>query len=206
MKKFLSFLVVVSFVAFIPNVAKTSDIIGTWAVDTAAYVYDSSGNLTNTIYEHIDETPVWEQGGEVRNPFWWFELDPSASRYTAIGNTTLNNDMLTYAYNEDYDIWFESNLVEFYLVVIGDMYVGEAKVIMTGNYGQAGWRHDPNDPLQWDDYTGYLDFIPWGYSAETEGMYVHQILSGSRIPIPGAIWLLGAGLIGLVGFRRKFGK
>jgi hypothetical protein len=28
----------------------------------------------------------------------------------------------------------------------------------------------------------------------------------SAVPIPGAVWLLGSGLIGLVGFRRKFRK
>jgi len=51
-----------------------------------------------------------------------------------------------------------------------------------------------------------MDFIPYAYDADLDGMSVHVILSGSRIPIPGAIWLLGSGLIGLVGFRRKFRK
>jgi len=32
------------------------------------------------------------------------------------------------------------------------------------------------------------------------------VLTGSPVPIPGAIWLLGSGLIGIVGIRRKFKK
>jgi hypothetical protein len=31
-------------------------------------------------------------------------------------------------------------------------------------------------------------------------------LSSNNVPIPGAVWLLGSGLIGLVGIRRKFRK
>ena len=29
---------------------------------------------------------------------------------------------------------------------------------------------------------------------------------GSPVPLPGAVWLLGSGLLGLVGLRRKFKK
>jgi len=32
------------------------------------------------------------------------------------------------------------------------------------------------------------------------------IISGTTVPIPGAVWLLGSGLIGIVGIRRKFKK
>ena len=35
---------------------------------------------------------------------------------------------------------------------------------------------------------------------------ISEVLTVSPVPIPGAIWLLSSGLIGLVGFRRKFKK
>jgi len=31
-------------------------------------------------------------------------------------------------------------------------------------------------------------------------------VTGYLVPIPTAVWLLGSGLVGLVGFRRKFRK
>lgn len=33
---------------------------------------------------------------------------------------------------------------------------------------------------------------------------VYELDSITVVPIPSAIWLLGAGLIGLIGFRKKF--
>ncbi len=114
--------------------------------------------------------------------------------------------MVSYSYNENYSVWFEQIYTDLYWVVIGDMLTGEGNLIYTGNYGLAGWRHDPSEPLQWDDQTGYLDFISWGYDANLDEMRMHQIMPGSRIPVPSAILLLGSGLIGLVGLRRKFGK
>ena len=44
-----------------------------------------------------------------------------------------------------------------------------------------------------DGYFGYLDNI------NVDG-------KANNVPIPGAIWLLGSGLIGLAGLRRKFQK
>ncbi len=38
------------------------------------------------------------------------------------------------------------------------------------------------------------------------GVEYDTLKMGNAVPIPGAIWLLGSGLIGLAGIRRKFGK
>jgi len=49
-------------------------------------------------------------------------------------------------------------------------------------------------------YDGYA-------SAETSSFAEYWIEVGpSTVPVPGAVWLLGSGLIGLVGFRRKLRK
>ena len=68
-------------------------------------------------------------------------------------------------------------------------------------------------------------YFPWG-AAVTNLQALNQILSSADgtvsfliatlnfdessttapVPVPGAVWLLGSGLIGLVGFRRKFKK
>ncbi len=39
-----------------------------------------------------------------------------------------------------------------------------------------------------------------------DGSFEGTLTHLSAVPIPAAIWLLGSGLIGLVGFRRKLGK
>lgn len=68
------------------------------------------------------------------------------------------------------------------------------------------------DPSLWSD--SYIDGNwvatisgPWSYT-HTEGDRGYYSFSGTGtvVPIPGAIWLLGSGLIGLAGFRRKFRK
>lgn len=38
----------------------------------------------------------------------------------------------------------------------------------------------------------------------TEGTYTGGFSAGQQVPIPGAVWLLGSGLVGFVGLRRKF--
>lgn len=45
----------------------------------------------------------------------------------------------------------------------------------------------------------------YNYS-EQPAWAVHDGDVGSPVPLPGAIWLLGSGLIGIVGIRRKFKK
>ncbi len=78
--------------------------------------------------------------------------------------------------------------------------------------GKVVWN-DGNDFHDMDDAT--LSYAhdhgnaPWtlltpsGYVASTPGVMPIKV---NVVPIPGAIWLLSAGLIGLVGIRRKFKK
>jgi hypothetical protein len=45
----------------------------------------------------------------------------------------------------------------------------------------------------------------WGYpSYPTNFWFNFNNLTTTPVPLPGAVWLLGAGLVGLLGFRRKF--
>ena len=43
-----------------------------------------------------------------------------------------------------------------------------------------------------------------GYPAFIDQVVIDTVCVGSAVPIPGAVWLLGSGLVGLVGLRRKF--
>lgn len=42
-----------------------------------------------------------------------------------------------------------------------------------------------------------------GMSTDIEATYESFYMEGNPVPIPGAVWLLGSGLVGLAGFRRK---
>jgi hypothetical protein len=58
------------------------------------------------------------------------------------------------------------------------------------------------DPLKPTD-----DFTPAIVSAKfQEGEIAGGSAYGATVPIPGAVWLLGSGIIGLVFIRRKFKK
>ena len=53
--------------------------------------------------------------------------------------------------------------------------------------------------------TGSLTTIEFGFRYNSLGYGLDDV-SVNAVPIPGAIWLLGSGLIGLIGMRRKFRK
>jgi hypothetical protein len=44
------------------------------------------------------------------------------------------------------------------------------------------------------------------YDQATNNAYKYGIAEYTPVPIPGAVWLFGAGLMGLVGIRRRFQK
>ncbi len=52
-------------------------------------------------------------------------------------------------------------------------------------------------------FNGIVGFASYGPGPN---VYESYIFYGEPVPIPGAVWLLGSGLIGLVGFRRKLKK
>ena len=69
---------------------------------------------------------------------------------------------------------------------------------VTGDYslrinfiGREG--SDPNEEL----------LLAWQRFGDSEGLAADVELVTSQVPLPGAVWLLGAGIFGLVGLRRK---
>jgi hypothetical protein len=88
-------------------------------------------------------------------------------------------------------------------------------VTMTGYDGGVP-EISVNDPgnngvHQWPPENAAWNLVPHANSLHiTNGQYAGNFIVGamtmSPVPIPSAFWLLGLGLVGLVGFRRKFRK
>ena len=66
---------------------------------------------------------------------------------------------------------------------------------LASSYDYIGFKFSP---ISGSDAFGFVDY--WTFPEKRSGLLYEETV----IPIPGAIWLFGTGLIGLVGVRRKF--
>ncbi|QJB55338.1 hypothetical protein [Pseudodesulfovibrio sp. zrk46] len=66
------------------------------------------------------------------------------------------------------------------------------------------WTSIDSDPLTFASLTDYAGPALGIVQIQFDGFYAMASLEASPTPIPGAVWLLGSGLLGLVGLRRKF--
>ena len=87
----------------------------------------------------------------------------------------------------------------------GDEFAISVQSFQTGTGGvqnQYVWHRDLDSA---DLYTDGSAFYNSGYLGTTDFIF-KTFVETNPVPIPGAIWLLGSGLIGLVGFRKNLLK
>ncbi len=65
--------------------------------------------------------------------------------------------------------------------------------------GGMGWVTPPASPMALEAYN---DFDGTGWN--NYPLYLSARIEGFPVPVPGAVWLLSSGLIGLAGWKRKF--
>jgi hypothetical protein len=83
-------------------------------------------------------------------------------------------------------------------------------------FSYTNWRsNEPNDDAALGGNADFLT-IRWEKDGDARGTWADRPIGSTKtigyvveydqIPIPGAVWMLGSGLIGLIFFRRKFTK
>lgn len=128
----------------------------------------------------------------------WFTIDLGNSYWVEdIVVQVDNNDNYKVDYSTDGSSW--TNLL-----------------YISSGYGEIGWGMDTMSTISGDpEYISQLDF-----SAKVEARYLKIYATGgdnmysvselqaygTPVPLPGALWLLGSGFIGLLGLGRRFVK
>ncbi|MFA5904067.1 MAG: hypothetical protein WC836_09005, partial [Desulfobacula sp.] len=73
-------------------------------------------------------------------------------------------------------------------------------IVNSGYWSGTGYAAHPTYAWYFYMYLGYQDFIDKSGNAYGLAVRSGQV---STVPVPGAFWLLGSGLVGLVGLARK---
>jgi len=99
-------------------------------------------------------------------------------------------------------------------VPVNEWFLLKSYLVSTAQLDYDGSLTNDQDLTSDFYYTLFLNSLQAGgltlYSTDVDLFGIPNLQPGTfgenPIPIPGAVWLLGSGFIGIVGFRRKFKK
>lgn len=74
------------------------------------------------------------------------------------------------------------------------------QTLRTGDRYLWGWETSSE---HWNDLPVYWDEESQMWLLEDDNMQVDMAFGLTTVPVPGAVWLFGSGLVGLIGLRRK---
>lgn len=151
---------------------------------------------SDSAYLNYFDVPIWNSHGDE--------------------TTTMQFDLVTF--NEDYS---SLSTIETYLLTLGSagsmdsysLYSNDNPLLVAGNEywllasspDAVGWLYTTSSDTsaQATSYNGGLNFsitLP-----EVDRQLALRV-DGNPVPIPGALWLLGTGIIGVVGIMKRFKK
>ena len=173
------------------------------------------------LVELKDEATSWTAGETLTFVFGSSEVLPSdgtgGSLFIEARGDFFNKTPINYPNPNDSDLW-ELVDIQIDIYTIADDFYLTLPEVPVGTPGITVW--DPaNDHNEWN-WTWVIDpatmsaiasdqaadivvALHMGVKGSGTGDFVKVDLSYNAVPIPGALLLLGSGLIGLVGIRRK---
>jgi len=159
----------------------TSEVDGDWKVIGSTSSVDAIDNIGSSTYPvyRLDGELIKSHQDDLWAPVWTASVD--------LDDWPINID--ENGETVDYDtVWTGT---------------GTDGAAYFSNYLGATNNVHYGDPSTYDG----PDWISSGTTARTISMPLYAISAVQTVvPIPGAVWLLGSGLIGIVGIRRKFKK
>ena len=166
----------------------TDNANGTW---TYAYTVDTSTDgqiksISHLLLEVTDATPFniiqysSDEGNDLEGPKDWTTTGPGSA-----GNPGLPNDLFGVKFDDGAD---DSGIITYTLVT-------DRAPVWGVFYAKGGQEIAYSNALNFADYKTITTLTEYDYIVRPDGLTV--------IPIPPAMWLLGSGLIGLIGIRRK---
>jgi hypothetical protein len=178
-----------------------------------------AGSASAVLVELQDEATSWTAGETLNFVFDSSEVLPSdgtaGSLFIEARGDFFNKTPLNYP--NDPEKWELIDIQVDVYTIAEDFYL-TLPVVPVGTPGITVW--DPkNDHNEWnwtwsidpaymleiaaDQAADIVIALHMGVRGARDGDFVKANLSYNAVPIPGALWLLGGGLIGLVGIRRK---
>jgi len=149
---------------------------------------------------HTASASIWEltatpagPNGYGTAPFW-IQFDDSNNDQVVYFGDIIAHSTFWYDYDGHGVAYGPVEFPSFDKLPLIDSADGVDNLTVVGSPDPDGraWHFYIPDPDGWYPNSSPFD-TNWTYTAEV-------------VPIPGAVWLLGSGLIGIVGIRRKFKK